>query len=440
MTGTMGTAGGFRRSGVLLAVGLSSVAVGCGANGPTSADHNVYFEGNAYDGAMSGIIGKDKDLAVSIEYRDKLVKVAIGDDGRFTSQDPLPTWQDYMVTIAADGYRAFVSHNPGFEVPASLAAMQQGLADITTTQTFSFDAYLFPDSLMTPPMTITVATIDDKTANPVFNVATGTMRLRPQSQSSLQVGATDSATGTPRTSRRVWSNDNDLLGPTITKMITAGKVDFAMGELVYGVQYEVSVYDVDGYQPSVSSPSTPQNLPIVAGTVMSRTIQLTKLSKDPLRIVASTASMCTPPAPSSTTPGAQIVLTFSEPIEAVGTTLAEDVDNGLNIVSTSTSFPTCPLKSGFGDPTKQERGSSVVIAATTMTFAWNPSIGLTPPMDPVSGLMVCTTPSAITSVAYGIQTVSVQPVGDPTRKAGLSTLLQAFAPTSVSTSLVCPSH
>ncbi|HVR01100.1 MAG TPA: hypothetical protein VMT47_03140 [Polyangia bacterium] len=399
-----------------------------------SADHSVYFEGNVYDGAVGTPLMKAMLTSIAIEYRDKAIKVAIGDDGRFTSQDPLPTWQDYMVTIMAAGYRPFVSHNPGFEVPASLAAMQSGLAQITTTQTFSFDAYVFPTSLKAPALTLSIATVDDATGAPALGKASGTIRLRPQTQSGLQVGAGDSASGAPRASRRVWANDEDLLTQTIIKPFMNGKVDFAMGDLVYGVQYEVSIYDVDGYQPTVLSGAAG----IVAGSVLSKTIQLAKVLRDPLRITGNTATMCTPPTPAATTPGAQIVLTFSENIEAVGTTLAEDVDNGLSIVSVPmpAAFSSCQLKLNV-DPTKQERGSSVAISGMTMTFAFNPSVGLT---DGMGGL-ICTAPASISSVTYGnLSAIVLQPLGDPSRKRNLAQMLQELSPTTLSTSLVCPTH
>jgi hypothetical protein len=443
MTGRLGRAGGWKLIAALL--GAGGAVSGCGANGPTSADHNVYFEGNAFDGAGMGILVPPALKAVSIQYRDKLIKVNIDAAGRFTSQDPLPTWQDYMVTIAADGYRDFVSHNPGFEVPASLAAMQQGLSQISTTQTFDFDAYLFPVDLTAPAMTILVATVDDMTGNPgALGKASGTIRLRPTTQSTLQVGAVDTATATPRASRRVWANDNDLLTKTITMPFASGKYDVKAGDLVYGVQYEVTVYDVAGYQIYNSATDSKGSQNFVAGTVMTKTFQLTKVGKDPLRIISSTATSCTPPAPTSTTPGAQIVLTFSEPIEASGTTLAEDVDNGVSITSTPPvpqTYTVCPLKSS-PDPTKQDRGTMVAISGAMMTFSFNPSVGLTAQMDPVSGFMVCQTPAAITSVTYGNLGLDfIQPMGDPTRKRLLSAMLQELNPTGLNTtSLSCPGH
>jgi hypothetical protein len=421
-------------SAAALAVVAGVALGGCKNDEPTAPNHTVYFEGNVYDGSgqtMGIVLDKTQIGSISIEYREKLIRVDIDDSGRYATKDPLPTWQDYVVTIVADGFRPFVSHNPGFEVPASLANMKKGLADIATTQTFNFDAYLFPTSLMAPAMTITVATLDDLTGNPVLNKAAGTIRMRPTSQSGLQLGASDGTTGAPRASRHVWSNDNDLLTQTITKAVANGKVDFAAGELVYGVLYEVTIYDVDGYQPMVLSGTTG----IVAGTVLSKTIQLTKVAHDPLRIVSSTAMDCTLPLPTATTPGAQIVLTFSENIEVLGTTYQEDVDNGL--VVQATPLGACPLKSGFADPTKQERGTTVNVTGAMMTFSWNPSVGFVAGM----GGAVCTLPMAITSLTYGgLGSIVVQPKGDPSRKTSLSTLLAQFSPTNPSTSLACPTH
>lgn len=408
---------------------VGTAGLGCESEGPATADHKVYFVGNVYNGATGARLDQAAITSMSITYRDKKVKVTIEPDGRFFTTDPLPTWQDYMVTIEAEGFRAFASRNPGFEVPASLAAMNTGLADIATTQTFAFDAYLFPTELTSPKATLTVAVVDDATGMPVLNKAAGTVRFRPQSSSSLQVGASDGLGGAPRASRRTWANDEDLLTQTITQPFEGGKIDVAEGVLSWGVLYEVLIYDVDGYQPLVQSGTSG----LVAGTVTSKTITLVRAARDPLRITASTATMCTPPVPTATTAGGQITLTFSEPIEIVGTTYLELVDNGLSI-QTSPAFGACPLKSNV-DPAKQERGTKVEVAEATLTFSWNPSIGF---LDGMGGA-VCTPPTAITSVTYSnLGSIVIQPKGDAGRKLALSTMLQQFSPTTVSTSLVCP--
>src|SRR5207249_3476447 len=112
----------------------------------------------------------------------------------------------------------------------------------------------------------------------------------------------------------------------------------------------------------------------------------------------------------------------------------EDVDNGVSIQTPI--FGTCPLKSGV-DPTKQERGTKVEVSGATLSFSWNPSIGL---IDSMGGV-ICTPPTAITSVTYSnLGAISVQPVGDVSRKLPLSTMLAQFTPTMVSTSVTCPTR
>src|SRR5206468_5652013 len=134
--------------------------------------------------------------------------------------------------------------------------------------------------------------------------------------------------------------------------------------LVYGVLYEITIYDVMGYQPLVQSGGQG----FIAGSVTSKTITLSRAARDPLRIVSSNASNCTPPLPTATTPGALITLTFNENIELVGTTYLEDVDNGVSIQTPI--FGTCPLKSGV-DPTKQARGTNVDVPGATLSLSWN---------------------------------------------------------------------
>jgi hypothetical protein len=287
---------------------------------------------------------------------------------------------------------------------------------------------------MAPAVSLEIATVDTATGLPAFGKAAGTIRLRPQTQSALEVGAGDGTAGAPRAEHRVWTNDDDLLAQTITKDFTAGAVTFAVGELVYGVQYEVTIYGVDGYQPAVLSGASG----IVAGAVLSKTINLVKVSQEPLHLTANTATMCTPPLPTATTPGAQIELTFSENVELVGTTYLEDIDNGVSIVEVPApnAFSFCPLNPST-DPTKQEHGTSVTVTGMTMTLAFNPSVGIAIP----SVTNLCTPPAAITSVTYGnLAAIVLQPMGDPSRKRTLAAMIQELTPGNQSGSLSCPMH
>jgi hypothetical protein len=194
------------------------------------------------------------------------------------------------------------------------------------------------------------------------------------------------------------------------------------------VQYEVSVYDVAGYQPLVLTGASG----IVAGTIDSTTLTLKRDARDTLKLLADDATTCVVPLPTATTPSALIHLTFSESVELVGTTSAEDVDNALN-VQTSSTLLACPLNTNM-DLTKQERGTKVDISGATMTFSFNPSVGF---VDSMGGT-VCTPPTALTQVSYGVGTLVVQPVGDPSRKRSLSTMLNELNPATNSAFLTCP--
>jgi len=261
--------------------------------------------------------------------------------------------------------------------------------------------------------------------------ASGTIRLRPQSISFIERGSAD-INGQAVQSR--WPNDEDLLNQTLTRAFTEGTVAIAEGELSYGVAYEVTIFDVAGYQPTVRSGM--QGL--VAGVVTSASVSLQPDLKEPLRILSTTAENCLPPAPTATDYGASIDVVFSEEIEPVGATFAEDVDNGLNVtLPSSGGFSTCGLKTSV-DATKQERGSRVVFNGKVMTLSFNPSIGLA---TVASGGFTCTAPTAISAVIYsGLGNLMVRPKNDVVRKRSLSAMLIEMANPISSSSIACPAR
>lgn len=75
---------------VLGTVGLTS----CGNGAPAAGDNKVFFVGYLYDGATGMRLPKTAITSVSIEYRATTVTAKIEDDGRFITDEPLPTWQD----------------------------------------------------------------------------------------------------------------------------------------------------------------------------------------------------------------------------------------------------------------------------------------------------------------------------------------------------------
>lgn len=414
-------------------VGLVALAAICAGacDSDSRTENQVFFVGYVYDGATGARLPKTSIEKVSIIYGTKTIKVDVADDGRFSSVDPLPTWRDYTVKIDAAGYRAFASYNTGVDVPASLA-MTNGVAQAQTVQTLDFSAFLYPVDLKSPKFTLTVTAPDPVTAAPVSDKVNGTARLRPVSAPGIQIGAT--AGTTP--AKRVWANGEDLLTQSVIKDFMNGTVTVDVGELVYGVAYEVTIYDVPGFQPLVTTTAgqSNQGIPtaIVAGSVTSMTLALTPETQDPLRIVNIDNATCVPPAPTATTYGGKITLTFNADIEVLSSTLAEDIDNAFQ-VSTSQLSTYCPIKTPTGDPA-QERGSKVEITGNTMSFSFNPSVGFA-----TMGQWgtACTLPPSITTITYyqGTPSINVQAKGNASRKASLSSLLSAKLGSSV---LSCP--
>jgi hypothetical protein len=423
-------------------LGLAAFAAICGVacdsgskdTTPTTkvGDNEVFFSGYVYDGATGSRLTKDQITGVSIVYGDKTIDFDIADDGRFVSKTGLPTWRDYTVKIDATGYRAFASYNTGIDVPASLA-MTNGVAQAATTQSLDFSAYLFPVALKSPKLTLTVTTPDPMTGAPVTDKVDGQARLRPQSVPSIFIGGSTPA-------KRVWANGEDLLTQTVTKSFTNGTVVVDEGELVYGVSYELTIFDVAGFQPLDVTGSNlgGTTTPIVAGFVTSQTFNLTPETQDPLRIISVDGATCVPPVPTATTYGGKVTLTFNSDIEVVGTTFAEDIDNGLAVQlpssTTSSSYSICPLKTPTGDPA-QERGSKVEVGTNTMTFSFNPSIGF----STTSPYGTCMLPPSIMTIVYyqGNTTIMLQPKGDSLRKRSLSSMLNEKLLTS---QLTCPTR
>jgi hypothetical protein len=426
-------------SGGMWAVLLGLVGAGCSASEQAGAargapdQHQVYFVGYVYDGASGVRLSKPALASLAIKYRDKTIASNIEADGRFVTQEPLPTWQDYAVTITADGFRPFVSRNPGIDVPMSLS-MTDGVAGASTRQTFHFDAYLFPVELKAPKVALSFELGEEGsfggTTPPAR--ASGSVRLRPESSSIVDVGA-----GPGRGIRR-WANDEDLLTQTVTRDFTDGKLEIGEGELVYGVSYQIVVFDVRGYQPEVLS----GEMGIRAGFLSSRTIVLKKELRDPIKILSTTASSCTPPAGNASSYAAEIKLVFNDAVELFGTTAAEDIDNGVVV---SPSYPTygtgnyyCGLNSS-ADSQLQERGTKLTVSGSTLTLSFNPSVGINTTLP--SG---CIVPATLTSVTYSnLSAVQVRPVGDtnPLRRQSLGTLINNHLITigvPATSSISCP--
>jgi hypothetical protein len=365
---------------------LALLSSGCGPS------HNVFLVGQVYDGATGARL---TGYSLTIYYRDQKIDAQVSDTGRFVVKD-LPVFQDYTVEISAPGYRAFRSHNAGFNVP-NPGTLKAG--EVSSTQTFYFDAYMFPSNLVAPAVTLNVRK-GTSTGMP----ASGKVRIRPTSLSSLADMAPELPIGV---GAQLWVNDEDLQAKPIARDFNA-TIALAAGELVYGVRYQVNIYEVAGYQPFEGT--------LLAGTEVAKTFVLQEETGDPLTgVMANTA--CRPPTTPNDVMASVISFEFSLDVElaTIGTAggYPEIVDNAFDMTSPDTTINgmrnTLALNTSSG---VQERGTSMSVSGKTLTFAWNPAIGLAM-KDPAD---------VISQTRWSVTSVRVQPAGKPGQAASLQQL------------------
>lgn len=368
---------------------LGGLATGC-AEDDKVGNHEIWFMGSVYDGATGMIV---PNYTISLQFGNRTITGTVDGNGRYLL-GPLAAWNDYAVTISNENYRAFVSYNAGIAPPTPPPASQQSdVYTANTSQTFNFDAYLFPQSLEAAGLTVTIVKADT-TASP----AEGSIRLRPTTLPSIQ----DQAAGV---TGQVWANDQDMLAAVHSNQFTGGSYTLYPGELVYGVTYQVTVYDVDGYQPGTQT--------VRAGLQDSVTVNIATTAS-PLMLVSSTVAQCKPYGTSTLVSStAQITFTFNTSmIEDATTTVGkgnEVLDNGLTV----STLLGASLKTSASTAI-QERGTSFLLNGNTLMIYWNPS----------AGLQTQISSDTINYVIYNnLSTIQLQPTGHPELVKSLGTLL-----------------
>jgi hypothetical protein len=295
----------------------------------------------------------------------------------------------------------FRSHNGHLGLPDEFDASGD-IAELSTQQVFHFDAYLFPDDLLAPEVTFI---IDNGL---VSMPAAGTIRLRPTSASLLANSSSETPSGVPG---QLWGNDEDLQQGMITGSFSDGTITFAEGELVYGVTYQVSIYDVDGFQPFEGS--------YTAGVEADKQFTLSEEITTPLMVLNSNISACTTASSPTDTMAAQVTIQFNHDIE-FGTSVypggpAEALDDSLFISSTNIDVDGFinSLNSDVSSAT-QEKGTVVSITGDTLTWYWDAS----------TGLATVDVDDPITAVQWSnLSSITVQEVGRPTSERTLTTLV-----------------
>jgi hypothetical protein len=331
--------------------------LGCSSDdeGRHTGKHDIWFMGAVTNGATGAPL---TDYTITLVSGNSRTQGKVdATTGRYVV-GPLQAWNDYGVIIdGGPDYRPFSSYNAGIAPPSpGNQALSSDIYMADTTQTFNFDASLFPLAVTPPDLTVGIF---ESGAN--AKPASGSIRLQPTSQPTIQSQPSEVA-------GQIWTNDNDLYTGVVSGMFTNGSYVVTGDKLVYGVTYAITTYGVEGFQPS--GPTNAQ-----AGNTTLVTIQLSPVTTAPLQLISSTASTCKVPAALTDTTSAVVTLTFNQPLEDATTTAggaAEIIDNGLSI---TTALGTSALATSVS-ATAQERGGSFTIADNVVTLSWNPNVGL----------------------------------------------------------------
>lgn len=334
-------------------------------------DQVYYFSGHIYDGVKGNRL---TDYTLDLQYKNQTIAAKIDEDGRY-SVGPLPYFQDYTIRISKAGYRSFLSHNEGIEFEWPIEETQ--VDHFAPEKGFYYNAFLFPEATQAPGAKVWV-TLTDSTAKPT----TGTVRFTPATTSSIQDLF-------PALTGKIWNNSDDLQLRAFTKQVLNGVATVEPGELVYGVQYEVTVFGVDGYSPTTTT--------LYGGYEDGVTVSVAPFDSHDLRLVYRTTNMGLPIA------SGEVTLVFNRPIEWVPTHTAAEyakmVDETLAIDSPDENANTerNTLKAVDSD-----RGTVVEIQENLLVIRWNQ----------LQALATADSGDPILSVTYGaLNGLEIKPAG-----------------------------
>ncbi|HKQ71371.1 MAG TPA: hypothetical protein VJT73_18635 [Polyangiaceae bacterium] len=328
------------------------------------------FRGDVFDG-VTGAHLTAYDIAV--DYFGRYERGTVDARGGF-HLPTIPALHDFSVYIDAPGYRPYVAHNA------------QWTDVVHGDRSFYFLAYLFSNSAQVAdvPFTITLTNSAE--------LPSGSLRLRPTSLSNLYDEAIEQPGGVPG---QVWQNDNDLLSKVVFVDFKDGAAVVPGASLGYGVPYQVSVFNVPGYQ-------ILQNTTFQAGMDRRVALQLNRLSV-PALDASYVSTQSGNPSPDGTV---TIVLNQAAEFDPLQqpTEVKNALDRNFSIVSPDTDadgmrnvlFPVLP------DPTVQSRATSITIDGQAIVLKW----------DRTKGLIASDAEDRIDSVTYaGLAGIRLRPLG-----------------------------
>ncbi len=179
-----------------------------------------------YEGSVLNLVTTQRLDTYSLRIRQNGEdrRAHVSSDG-FYRVGPVFADQDFIVTIEAEGFRAFMSAVTHEDVPeANTSRRAPGLSRV-------FDAWLVPEDAVAGPQTLRFEDADG--TSPVR----GQVRLMPQSGSALKTNITRPASLTGQE----WENTLDLQTGAVFAEISEGVARLQPGQLVYGVTYGLEV-------------------------------------------------------------------------------------------------------------------------------------------------------------------------------------------------------
>ncbi len=382
----------------LACLAVDSAGSGCGAD-REAGDHHVALTGYVYDGLSQQPL---VDYTMEGQVGSRMIEGTVNEeDGRFTLRG-VDAFSDYTVSIRAEGYRPFTSHNSMPGLPNSLLNVNDLRAvDFDIRQTRFYNAVLFPTSLISSAVELS---FEDSSGDPVPQ---GTVRLAPTSSPRL-------ARFTPSVRGQLWGNDEDVQNSVISETFSNGTLTLEEGRLAYGVSYDVDVYGAAGYGVTQTR--------ITGGFSSYLAVRVSPLARPAVELVEHDADSCVLPTLGGLTPpneeAAQITLSFAEDVEIADEEEAfAGLNVGLQVLTIDDGDLTSTSLVPRGTSTNTDRGADINVDGQTITLSFNPiegfaSPGVYDPDEPLSGVLY-----------DGLSAITVRRPGEPGSAQRLSDIL-----------------
>lgn len=382
------------RTLALLALTLSGGLTAC-----SNPETDYYFAGRVYNGVDGSRL---VDYDIQLQFLDRELDGTVDGDGRYFV-GPLTPFNDYTVAIKADGFRSFLSHNL-MKVDDELTMNNDPKDDDQhPDQSQYFDAYLFPIDVISPAATFHITLADSS------DLPSGSIRLRPIASSTLLNDPIEMPAGV---AGQVWLNDEDLQFTSVNRDFVGGVVEFAPGDLVYGVSYSVTIYNVAGHGQATGV--------YTAGANGNASFVVPPLTSTPLALSFVSTQLGQP------IPSGEVVFVINQPVVLDPLTTSDQalrsLEAAFSIISPdlNTNGTQNTLKPFDPAAPAGSRGLVLTVAANKVTLQWNPGTALmtTDPADPIN------------SVIYGgLAGVTLRPVNGVASDA--ATLADLFGAASI---------